>query len=80
MKRFKRWLIDNFLPVYLKRELMQENEKLRNELQEKQTHIRELNAYIEGLELAIRSQRRITVNNHMRPGASESKPHEEARN
>lgn len=79
MKRFKHWLIEQFLPVYLKRELMQENEKLRNQIQEQQTHIRELNAYIDGLELALRCQRRITINNHMRPGASDSKPPEEVR-
>lgn len=67
MKRFKRWLIESFLPVYLKKELMQENEKLREQIQNQQIHIRELNAYIEGLELGLRSRQRITVNNHTEP-------------
>lgn len=80
MKKLKRWLIENFLPVWLKGELLRENEKLRNEIREQQTHIRELNAYIEGLELALRCQRRITINNHLRPGASDNKPPEEVRN
>lgn len=63
MKRFRRWLIDHFLPVYLKEELLKENDRLRANLQEKETHIRELNAYIEGLEYGLRSQRRIVINN-----------------
>ena len=63
MKKFKRWLIDHFLPVYLKEEALKENDRLRVKLQEQETHIRELNAYIEGLEYGIRSQRRIVINN-----------------
>ena len=63
MKKFKRWLIDHFLPVYLKEEALKENDRLRVKLQEQETHIRELNAYIEGLEYGLRNQRRIVINN-----------------
>ena len=63
MKKFKRWLIDHFLPVYLKEELLKENDQLRAKLKEQETHLRELNAYIEGLEYGLRSQRRIVINN-----------------
>lgn len=63
MKKFRRWLIDHFLPVYLKEELLKENDRLRGKLREQETHIKELNAYIEGLEYGLRSQRRIVINN-----------------
>lgn len=63
MKKFKRCLIDHFLPVYLKEELLKENDQLRAKLKEQETHLRELNAYIEGLEYGLRSQRRIVINN-----------------
>lgn len=79
MKRFKRWLTERFLPVWLKGELLKENERLRSELQEKQIHIRELNAYIEGLELGLRTQRRITINNRLGRSTPENKPSEEVR-
>lgn len=63
MKKFKRWLIDHFLPVYLKEDLLKENDRLRAKLEEQETHLRELNAYIEGLEYGLRNQRRIVINN-----------------
>lgn len=62
MKRIKRWLIERFLPVYLKEELKKENEQLREEIRELRTHIRELNAYADGLEFGLRNQRRIMSN------------------
>lgn len=63
MKKFKRWLIDHFLPVYLKEELLKENNRLRETIREQETHIKELNAYIDGLEYGLRRQRHITINN-----------------
>lgn len=63
MKRFKRWLIDHFLPVYLREELMKENEQLRAKIQEQAVYIKQLDAYIDGLEYGIRNQRRIVINN-----------------
>lgn len=63
MKKFKRWLIDHFLPVYLKEELLKENNRLQEKIQEQETHIKELNAYIDGLEYSLRRQRHITINN-----------------
>ena len=63
MKRFRQWLIDHFLPVYLKEELLKENDWLRGKLREQEIHIKELNAYIEGLEYGLRNQRPIIINN-----------------
>lgn len=63
IKKFKHWLIERFLPVYLKEELLKENEWLREKNREQEIYIRQLNAYIDGLELGLRSQRRIVINN-----------------
>lgn len=63
MKKFRRWLIDHFLPVYLKEELLKENDRLRDKIREQDVHFKQLNAYIDGLEYGLRSQRRIVINN-----------------
>lgn len=62
MKKIKRWLTERFLPVYLKEELMKENEKLREENRELRARLKELNAYADGLEFGLRSQRRLVIN------------------
>lgn len=62
MKKIKRWLTERFLPVYLKEELMKENEKLKEENRELQIRLKELNAYADGLEFGLRSQRRLVIN------------------
>lgn len=79
MKKVRHWLYEHFLPVWLKADLLKENERLGKEVQEQQIHIRELNAYIDGLELALRCQHRIIINNHTKPGASGNKSPEEVR-
>lgn len=63
MKKFKQWMIERFLPIYLREQLEKENKKLQEQNQELRVRIRELNAYAEGLEYGLRSQRRITINN-----------------
>lgn len=62
MKRIKQWLRERFLPVYLKEDLQRENDRLREEIRELRIHIRELNAYADGLEYGLRNQRRFVVN------------------
>lgn len=62
MKRIKLWLINRVLPVWAKEELLRENKQLREKLQERETHIKQLNAYIDGLEAGIKAQRRIVIN------------------
>lgn len=63
MKKLKHWLIEHFLPIYLREDLLKENAKLQAKIQEQEIHIKQLDAYIDGLEFAIRSQRRLTINN-----------------
>lgn len=62
MKKIKRWLTERFLPVYLKEELMKENEKLKEKNRELRVRLKELNAYADGLEFGLRSQRRLVIN------------------
>lgn len=62
MKKIKRWLTERFLPVYLKEELMKENKRLEAENEKLRIRVKELNAYADGLEFGLRSQRRLIVN------------------
>ena len=62
MKKIKRWLTERFLPVYLKEELTKENKRLEAENEKLRTHIRELNAYADGLEYGLRNQRKFVIN------------------
>lgn len=63
IKRLKRWLIEQILPIWAREELMKENERLQEKNREQEVHIKQLNAYIDGLEYGIRNQRRIVINN-----------------
>ena len=62
MRRFKRWLIEVFLPTWAKESVVKENEALRERNRELNEEINRLNAYIDGLEAGIRAQRRIIIN------------------
>lgn len=79
MRKIKHWLINKILPVWAKEELLKENARLVEKVRDQEVHIKELNAYIEGLEFGFRSQRRITINNHMGRYDHESKPTEEVK-
>ena len=63
IKRLKRWLIERILPVWAREELMAEIERLKESNQQLTAECDRLNAYIDGLENGIRSQRRIVINN-----------------
>lgn len=62
MRKFKTWLFNTFLPAYAKDTLLREAEKLATENAELRHQIAERDAYIEGLERGLRSQRRIIIN------------------
>lgn len=62
IKKFKKWLISEFLPAYAKDTLLREAEKLSAENAELRHQIAERDAYIDGLERGIRNQRRIIIN------------------
>ncbi len=63
MRRFKRWLLERFLPAWAKDTVYRENQILRAKLDDRDREIREQNAYIDGLETALRSMRRIVIQN-----------------
>lgn len=59
--RLKSWLLERFLPAWAKDTVYKENRVLLVQLERQNQEIRELNAYIDGLETAMRSVRRITI-------------------
>ena len=63
MNKAKRWLIEKVLPVWAKKDLLKEIERLQQVNHEQEIHIGQLDAYIDGLEYGIRNQRRIVINN-----------------
>ena len=66
MRRFKIWLLERFLPAWAKDSVYRENRALREELEQKQNEIRMLNAYIDGMETALRRSR-IMIQNGVKP-------------
>lgn len=63
MKKWKKWLICRFLPLWAREELLGENERLRRENEALKSKIQRLSAYIDGLETGIRNQRKIVIYN-----------------
>ena len=57
MRKLKTWLLERFLPAWAKDSAYRENMALREKLAEREQEIRELNAYLDGVENAIRRQR-----------------------
>lgn len=67
MRRFKKWLMETFLPAWAKDTVYFENRVLKVKLEQKDQEIKELNAYIDGLETALRSMRRqVIINNEVK--------------
>ena len=62
IRKIKHWLYKKYLPLYLRESLLQENEKLREEVSKLRASVLERDAYIDGLEAGIRAQRRIIIN------------------
>lgn len=63
MRKLKTWLLERFLPAWAKDGVYRENQTLKAELERQKQEIRELNAYIDGLEQGLRSMRRIVIQN-----------------
>lgn len=68
MKKLRAWLQGRFLPDWARESLMEENKRLRGQFAEAKAEIGKLNAYLDGLEAGLRSQRRITINNNAKEG------------
>lgn len=67
MKKLKTWLLERFLPAWVKDTVYQENNRLLVQLERQKQEIRELHAYIDGLETGLRSLRRMTIRNEVKP-------------
>lgn len=67
MRRFKKWLLEKFLPAWAKDSVYEDNKRLLAQLERQAQEMRELNAYIDGLETALRSMRRIVITNEVKP-------------
>lgn len=65
MTQFKRWLYLKFLPDWCREGLLEANAHLTQVVLDQKIEIDRLNAYINGLENGIRSQRRITIRNEV---------------
>lgn len=55
----KKWLQNNFLPMWAKETLLAEKRQLEQENLEKQQKINELKAYIQGMQSGLRAWKRI---------------------
>ena len=54
----KKWLIENFLPMWAKETVLAENRKLLRLNKQLNREVREMSAYINGLEKGMRNARR----------------------
>ena len=59
LRKIKTWLMERYFPAEAKVEIA----TLRQEVAQLQAENDRLNAYINGMEVGIRLQRRITINN-----------------
>lgn len=66
MKKLKTWLLERFLPAWAKDTVYQDNRRLLAQLERQQQELRELHAYIDGLEAGLRALRRVTIRNEVR--------------
>lgn len=64
MNRFKKWLVENFLPRYAKESLIEENRRLQKELDELRSASTAMYEYGQGLEFALRHMPVMVVYNH----------------
>ena len=57
----KKWLLNNFLPMWAKETVLWENRQLRKENRALQIKNDQLQAYIDGVQLGLRAVKRISV-------------------
>lgn len=61
MWKQKKKIIENYLPMWCRGELMEENKRLEQKIQAQENHIEHLTAYLRGMQYAIRNGTKITV-------------------
>lgn len=63
MRKLKGWLLLTFLPGWAKETVLRENHVLQKKLEKQQAELERLNAYVDGLEFALR--RRVIIRNEV---------------
>lgn len=63
IKKIKQWLYDHFLPMWAKETLLEDYRNLQKKYERLQEEIARKDAYIDGLTVGIKAQRRIVINN-----------------
>lgn len=63
MKKIYEWLLLSFLPAWAKETLYKENQRLKKQVEEQQQVIRQLEAYIDGMEYVV--NRRPMIRNEV---------------
>lgn len=61
MRKLKKWLIDNFLPLWAKETVLSENKKLTAENFALKQKLKEQESYIRGMEQGQRAVRKIYI-------------------
>ena len=59
----KKWLIEEFLPMWAKETVLSDNRQLRQKNEQLQQKVHQLEAYIRGLESGMRGNKRIQIYN-----------------
>ena len=59
----KKWLIDRYLPMWAKESVLKENRDLWAENESLRQRIRELEAYVQGMQSGMRTGKRINIYN-----------------
>ena len=62
MKKIKNWFFNRFLPMWAKESVLKDLRKTQMENEDLHNKIKELEAYIHGLHVGIKSMRRVVVN------------------
>ena len=62
MKRIKEWFLNRFLPMWAKETVFKENKTLRKENERLHNELARKNAYIDGILMGIKNQRRFVIN------------------
>lgn len=63
IKRIKMWFFNRFLPMWAKETILADYQKLCKENERLVQDLAQKNAYIDGLQVGMRAQRRIIINN-----------------
>lgn len=65
MSKVKQWLVERFLPEWCRQELLAENARLAAEVLRLQRQVEQRQAYIDGMDTALRAMRKVIIKNEV---------------